>query len=92
MKIRHLRWYIAALLFLASVINYIDRQTLSIVAPVLTKELHISPIEYSNILQAFLIAFGASSMWAGTSVAQATGAPPAPDQILPTTLVERGTT
>ena len=57
MKIRHLRWYIAALLFFASVINYIDRQTLSIVAPVLTKELHISPIQYSNILQAFLIAY-----------------------------------
>src|SRR5437763_11597913 len=57
MRIRNLRWYIAALLFLASVINYIDRQTLSIVAPVLTKELNISPIEYSNILQAFLIAY-----------------------------------
>src|SRR5438093_7486427 len=57
MKIRRLRWYIAALLFTASVINYIDRQTLSIVAPVLTKELRISPIEYSNILQAFLIAY-----------------------------------
>lgn len=57
MKIEHLRWYIAALLFLASVINYIDRQTLSIVAPQLTKELHISAVQYSNILQAFLIAY-----------------------------------
>lgn len=57
MKIPHLRWYIAALLFFASVINYIDRQTLSVVAPVLTRELHISPIQYSNILQAFLIAY-----------------------------------
>jgi ACS family hexuronate transporter-like MFS transporter len=56
-KIPNLRWYIAALLFTASVINYIDRQTLSIIAPVLTKELHISPIQYSNILQAFLIAY-----------------------------------
>src|SRR3954447_27043745 len=56
-RIPHLRWYIAGLLFLASVINYIDRQTLSIVSPVLTKELHISPVEYSNILQAFLIAY-----------------------------------
>ena len=57
MKIPHLRWYIAAMLFAATVINYIDRQTLSIVAPVLTKELQISPVEYSNILQAFLIAY-----------------------------------
>ena len=57
MKIPHLRWYIAALLFLATVINYIDRQALSVVAPVLTKELHLSPISYANILQAFLWAY-----------------------------------
>jgi MFS transporter, ACS family, hexuronate transporter len=56
-KIRHLRWYIAALLFAATVINYIDRQALSIVAPVLTKELNLSPIQYANILQAFLYAY-----------------------------------
>jgi ACS family hexuronate transporter-like MFS transporter len=51
------RWFIAALLFLASVINYIDRQTLSVVAPQLTKDLHMSPVQYSNVLQAFLIAY-----------------------------------
>jgi len=56
-RIPHLRWYIAALLFLATVINYIDRQTLSIVAPILTRELHIRPTEYAAILQAFLIAY-----------------------------------
>ena len=55
--IPHLRWYIAGLLFLATVINYVDRQSLSIVAPVLTKELDIDNVEYSNILQAFLIAY-----------------------------------
>ena len=57
MKIRHLRWYVALLLFTSSVINYIDRQTLSIVAPILTTELHLSEIDYANILQAFLIAY-----------------------------------
>lgn len=57
MKISHLRWYIAALLFLATVINYVDRQALSVVAPVLTKELKLSPISYANILQAFLWAY-----------------------------------
>lgn len=57
MKIPHLRWYIAVLLFLSTVINYIDRQTLSVVAPVLTKELHLSPVDYSNILTAFLAAY-----------------------------------
>ena len=57
MKIPRLRWWIAALLFTASIINYIDRQALSIVAPVLTKELNLSPIQYANILQVFLYAY-----------------------------------
>lgn len=57
MKIPYLRWYIAVLLFASTVINYIDRQTLSIVAPILTKELQISPVDYSNILTCFLAAY-----------------------------------
>lgn len=65
MKIPHLRWYIAAMLFAATVINYIDRQTLSIIAPVLTKELHISPLQYSYILQAFLAAYIAMYLGSG---------------------------
>ena len=36
--IRHLRWYIGGLLFLSTVINYIDRQTLSVLAPYLKTE------------------------------------------------------
>ncbi len=57
MQISRVRWSIAALLFLASVINYIDRQTLSVVAPQLTKELHMSAVAYANVLQAFLVAY-----------------------------------
>lgn len=57
MRIPHLRWWIAALLFLSTVINYIDRQTLSVLAPVLARDLNLSPIEYSNILAAFLAAY-----------------------------------
>ncbi|MEZ5402418.1 MAG: MFS transporter [Bryobacteraceae bacterium] len=51
------QWPIAILLFLSTVINYIDRQTLSVVAPVLTKELGISDLTYSRILTAFLVAY-----------------------------------
>ncbi|MCP5118992.1 MAG: MFS transporter, partial [bacterium] len=65
-KIRHLRWYIAALLFTATVLNYVDRQVLSIVAPVLTEELHLSQIEYSNIVQSFLIAY--TLMYIGSGI------------------------
>lgn len=56
-KIPHLRWGIAGLLFFSTVINYVDRQTLSVLAPVLTQELGITNIEYANILTAFLAAY-----------------------------------
>jgi len=64
----HLRWYIAALLFLSTVINYVDRQTLSVVAPILTKELDLSPVAYSRILSAFLIAYTAMYLGSGLLV------------------------
>jgi len=56
-KIPRLRWWIAGLVFLSTVINYIDRQTLSVLAPQLTKELSISNSEYGLISQAFLIPY-----------------------------------
>ena len=66
MKIPNLRWWIATLLFLSTVINYIDRQTLAVVAPVLTKELNLSPTEYSRILSVFLGAY--TLMYLGSGV------------------------
>lgn len=55
--IPNLRWWIAGLLFLSTVINYIDRQTLSVLAPVITVELEISASAYGNILTGFLAAY-----------------------------------
>src|SRR5690606_6710171 len=49
----------AALLFFATVINYIDRQTLSVLAVQISDELGLSNIEYAQILQAFLICYAA---------------------------------
>ncbi|WP_031499596.1 MFS transporter [Bryobacter aggregatus] len=53
----HLRWWIAGLLFLSVVINYIDRQCLSVLAPIITKELNLSPTGYATILNAFQAAY-----------------------------------
>src|SRR5690349_24700438 len=36
-----LKWRLCALLFLATTLNYLDRQTVSILAPVLKTELHL---------------------------------------------------
>ena len=37
-KIGGLRWLIIGLVFLATLINYIDRLTISVLAPLITKE------------------------------------------------------
>ena len=52
-----LRWVLIALAFLASVINYLDRQTLSVLAPVLQDEFHMPPTQYSRIVFAFMLAY-----------------------------------
>jgi len=51
------RWMIVALLFSLSLVNYLDRQTLSVLAPVLRKQLHFGPVEYSYIVACFLAAY-----------------------------------
>jgi MFS transporter, ACS family, hexuronate transporter len=63
--LNNLRWWMAGLVFLSTVINYVDRQTLSVLAPRLTKELHLTNTEYGWISQAFLIPYTAMYIVAG---------------------------
>jgi ACS family hexuronate transporter-like MFS transporter len=51
------RWVIIGFAFLATVINYLDRQTLSIAAPVLRDEFRLSNEAYSWVLFGFLLAY-----------------------------------
>jgi ACS family hexuronate transporter-like MFS transporter len=51
------RWIALAFAFTATVINYLDRQSLSVLAPVLLQKLHISSIGYGNIIAAFMLAY-----------------------------------
>jgi ACS family hexuronate transporter-like MFS transporter len=46
-----------ALVFWATVINYLDRQTLSVAAPVLIYDFHMSNVTYSRIIFAFMLAY-----------------------------------
>jgi len=55
--IRRLRWYIGTLLFLSTVINYIDRQTLSVLGPVLKEQFRWSNSDFALIVIAFRIAY-----------------------------------
>jgi len=56
-KIPGLRWYIAVLLFLSTVICYVDRLTISILAPVIKADLKLSNVEYAAITSWFLISY-----------------------------------
>lgn len=46
------RWLILSLIFGITVINFVDRQTLSVLAPVLCKALNLSNVEYGRIVSA----------------------------------------
>ena len=57
--------WILALLFAASVINYLDRQSLSILARTIQTELHLTDLDYARIVQAFLLPYALSYLVAG---------------------------
>jgi ACS family hexuronate transporter-like MFS transporter len=57
LRIPSLRWWIGGLLFASTVINYIDRQTLSILAPFLKQDYRWSNTDYANIVIAFRVAY-----------------------------------
>lgn len=55
--IRKLRWWIGGLLFLSTVINYIDRQTLSNLAPYLKVEFNWTNTDYAMLAISFRVAY-----------------------------------
>ena len=59
------RWLLCALLFFVTVNNYMDRQLLSIVAPSITKEFHLTASGLALIINAFLLAYGIGQMFSG---------------------------
>jgi MFS transporter, ACS family, hexuronate transporter len=65
MNIRHLRWYIGGLLFLSTVINYIDRQTLSVLAPYLKTEFAWTNTDFAWVLIGFRVAYAVGQTIAG---------------------------
>lgn len=65
MKLRGVRWLMIGLIFLATIINYIDRQTISVLSPILLKELNLSKVDYGNVVSAFLLAYTISQAISG---------------------------
>jgi ACS family hexuronate transporter-like MFS transporter len=63
--IKHLRWYVGGLLFLSTVINYIDRQTLSVLGPYLKTEYQWTNTDFAWILIAFRVTYSIGQTIAG---------------------------
>jgi ACS family hexuronate transporter-like MFS transporter len=64
-KLRGLRWWIIGLIFLATLINYIDRLTISVLAPVITRDLGLTNTEFGGIITWFLLAYTISQGLSG---------------------------
>jgi len=65
MKISGLRWLMVGLVFLATVINYIDRQTVSVLKTAISQDLGLSNSDYAAIQNSFLVFYGISQMVSG---------------------------
>src|SRR5689334_25165490 len=63
--IPHLRWWIGGLLFASTVINYLDRQTLSVLAPYLKQQYQWNNQNFALIVIAFRVAYSVGQTVAG---------------------------
>lgn len=64
-RVRGMRWVIVGLIFFATLINYIDRLTVSVLAPVITKELNLTNTEFGTVATWFLLAYTISQSLSG---------------------------
>ncbi len=64
-KLPGLRWWIVGLIFLATLINYIDRLTISVLASEITRDLGLSNTEFGGIVTWFLLAYTISQSLSG---------------------------
>ncbi|HEY8228267.1 MAG TPA: MFS transporter [Pyrinomonadaceae bacterium] len=63
--ISNLRWWIGGLLFASTVINYIDRQTLSVLGPYLKQQYQWNNQNFAAIVIAFRVAYSVGQTVAG---------------------------
>lgn len=56
-RLNVIRWGIVTLLFLATALNYVSRQALPILKPILEKDLGLAAQDFTNAVSAFLLAY-----------------------------------
>lgn len=64
-KFNGVRWVIIGMVFFATLINYIDRLTISVLAPLIMADLNLTNTEYGGIATWFLLAYTISQSLSG---------------------------
>lgn len=64
-KIKNYRWIIVALLFIGTVINYLDRQIIGLLKPTLELEFNWTETDFGTIMSAFSFAYAIGLLLAG---------------------------
>jgi len=59
------RWVICALLFFAATINYMDRQIIGLLKPILAKEFNWTETDYANVVFSFQLAYAIGLLLVG---------------------------
>jgi ACS family hexuronate transporter-like MFS transporter len=65
------KWRLCGLLFLATVLNYLDRQTISVLAPVMQREMGLDNVALGWIFSAFYYAYTGCQLVAGLTLDRA---------------------
>jgi ACS family hexuronate transporter-like MFS transporter len=64
-KLSNYRWTVCALIFFATTINYLDRQIIGILKPLLDSDLGIGEKDYAHIIMAFQLLYAVGMFFAG---------------------------
>ena len=67
-KMTNYRWVICLMLFFATTVNYLDRQVLSLLQPILEEEFHWTDNDYGSITAVFSLFYAVSMLFAGRFV------------------------
>jgi ACS family hexuronate transporter-like MFS transporter len=67
-RIGRVRWTICAMLFVATSINYMDRQVIAILKPTLQHSIGMTDSDFGHITAAFMIAYALGLLIAGRFV------------------------
>lgn len=67
-RVGNIRWTICAMLFVATTINYMDRQVISILKPTLQQSIGLTEVGYGHVVAVFQVAYAIGLIVAGRLV------------------------